>query len=422
MRQFTSFLLILITSCLYGQGGSGELISNSFVHDDSVRTYLVYVPSTYDGSQAWPLVINMHGLGSNRFEQQFVSRMNEVADTAHFLIAYPQGTLGMLPNGSMAPAWNPELLPGRADDVGFISQLIDTLAQNWNVDVNRIYSTGMSQGGVMSYILACNIPDRLAAIASVAGVSVLGIDWTCTAGRPMPVLHIHGTADRISPFNGGTGILGPGLVFPPIRDQLGYWLAGNGCVADSLLTSFADLNVADNSTATLRQFQSCDTYVGEDGVEHNAELWFYIIENGGHTWPDAPPQSVPPGLEAIFGNINRDINAGSEIWNFFKRHTLPAAPNPVDYLDARKIGLRVFPNPFTTELNFTFELPSSSRVELGLYNVLGQELARIADLQLPAGEHLLPWRAEAGALVPGLYYYRLRINDEWLSRPVVLGR
>lgn len=444
MRLFTSlFLIYYICSGLWGRTGESgvsrgdlmqkesscqeltgapQLLDLFLQHQGISRRYLLYIPADYDGMEEWPLVINLHGLGNNRLQQQFLSGMNDVADTAHFLVAYPEGTLAIQPNGRLAPAWNPGLLPERADDVDFIEHLIDTLDQNWAIDENRIYATGMSQGGVMSYLLACNIPDRLAAIASVAGVSVLNIDWTCTADRPMPVLHIHGTADLVSPYNGGIGVLGPDFLFPTVRQQLGYWLDSNECSADSTVMMLPDQDMTDGSTVELRQFQNCMTYVGADGEESVADIWLYTILGGGHTWPGAPAEAIPPGLEQVFGNINRDINASVEIWNFFKRFTLSSKPNAANHLDAAEIALQVFPNPFATELNFLFELSATAEVQIDLYNTLGQPVARIADRSLPAGKHQIQWQANVEVFTPGLYYYQIRKGNRWLSRPVLLGR
>lgn len=304
-----------------------RLLDLTLQHQDSTRKYLLYVPSGYDGNEEWPLVINMHGLGSNRFGQMGLSQMNAVADTGNFLVVYPEATLVSHPLLGVVPSWNPEQIPERADDVDFIDQLIQTLGQNWKIDIARVYTTGMSQGGVMSYLLACNIPDRIASMASVSGVSTLNLDWTCTANRSMPILHIHGSADLIAPIGGGVGVLGPALVFPPIRSQLEAWINANNCALDSTVTTLPDLNTMDSSTVTLTQFQNCDTYIGIDSVERMAEVWFYQIESGGHTWPGGPPTSN----EEVFGNVNRDMHASVEIWNFFNRHMHPD-PAPVPQL------------------------------------------------------------------------------------------
>ncbi|MCB0633013.1 MAG: PHB depolymerase family esterase [Saprospiraceae bacterium] len=412
----------LVSICAQNTPTPGENILGSFSQDEYTRNYLLYVPSSYDGSEAWPLVINMHGLGGNKFEQKAFTGMHLVADTAKFLIVFPEASLGEVPAIGTAPSWNSGMLPERADDVAFIDQLIDTLLQNWNVDEQRIYATGMSQGGVMSYLLACQIPDRLAAIASVSGVSLLNIDWTCTADRPLPVMHIHGTADVITPYTGGSGILGPQAVFPPVRDQLAVWLNNNGCAADSTVSTFPDLDLNDGSTVEIRQFRNCTSYAGSDGTERVAEVRLYTVFNGGHSWPGGSSDAVEERLLSVFGNFNQDFNASAEIWNFFRQHQLPASISSVKPLEASSIHLEVAPNPFHEVLTFRFELEEAADVNLVLYNTLGQPVAQIMDAHLAAGSQLIEWRADRSILVPGWYYYGLQIDEKRLSRPLIRTR
>ncbi|MEO0340788.1 MAG: PHB depolymerase family esterase [Bacteroidota bacterium] len=392
-----------------------QLLDLTLEHQDSIRKYALYVPVAYDGSEAWPLVINMHGLGSNRFAQIFTSQMNAVADTGNFIVVYPEATRTELPLGGIGPAWNTELVPNRVDDIDFISQLIQTLAQDYNLDLSRVYSTGLSQGGVMSYILACNIPDQIAAIASVAGVQTKNLDWMCTAERPMPVLHIHGTVDAVVPYNGGIGALGPSFVFPTAREQVGSWINGNACSNDSTVVNFPDLDTTDGSTVTLTKFENCDNYSGLDGETRTAEVWFYTIEGGGHTWPGGPP--VPPGFE-ILGNVNGDINASSEIWNFFNRQELATA---IQVVNPSLFQIAVYPNPFSDELNVEFELPQSAFVQMTLYSPLGQRVAQIANERMPEGKQRLQWSSNSSALPAGIYYYRLQIGNQLISEPIVIN-
>ena len=132
---------------------------------------------------------------------------------------------------------------------------------------------------------------------------------------------MHGTDDLIAPINGGSGVLRP-AVLAPLRDKLQFWLESDGCAAGSTVTMLPDLNTEDGSTIELRQFQRCDTYTGVNGIERTAEVWFYRIEGGGNIWPGAPDFIIPPDQRPAVGNINRDMNASSEMWNFFNRHVL----------------------------------------------------------------------------------------------------
>ena len=176
----------------------------SMQHNGIERKYLLHIPEAYDGSEAWPLVLNLHGAGATRFGQMLESQMNSVADTAHFIIAYPEAVLSPFPPLGEAPVWNAILDPNGTDDIVFLEQLIDTIAAAYNVDLSRVYSSGKSQGGDLSYSLACQLPNRIAGVASVAGFPALENMGSCDPDRSIPVLHIHGTADLITPFNGGS--------------------------------------------------------------------------------------------------------------------------------------------------------------------------------------------------------------------------
>ncbi|HPI09028.1 MAG TPA: PHB depolymerase family esterase, partial [Saprospiraceae bacterium] len=159
------------------------------------REYRLYKPAVYNGSTAVPLVINMHGYSSNNLEQEFYGDFRGIADTANFLIVHPNGTL----DNQGQRFWNAFGTGSNVDDVGFISDLIDTLSAAYNIDPQRIYATGMSNGGFMSYSLACELNERIAAIASVTGSMAPIKLASCNPQRPVPVMEIHGTADGVVP-------------------------------------------------------------------------------------------------------------------------------------------------------------------------------------------------------------------------------
>ena len=164
------------------------------MHDGVLRDYNFRVPSGYDGSTALPLVINMHGYTSNASQQEFYSNMTPIAEEQNFFVVYPNG---------IGNAWNVGF-PGvpfvnGVDDVGFINALIDTLTNNYLVDLTRVYSTGMSNGGYMSYRLACELNDRITAIASVTGSMNDSMRYHCYNPQSIPVLEIHGTDDPTVP-------------------------------------------------------------------------------------------------------------------------------------------------------------------------------------------------------------------------------
>lgn len=383
---------------------NAQILSKTIMVDTIEREYLLYVPAAYDDNKPWPLVFNLHGAGSNAQAQMTFSGMNAVADTAHFLIAYPTG----ISNRQGQPGWNEPKLSALQDDVQFVSDMIDQISSEYMVDPARVYATGMSNGGGMSFTLACSLSDRLAAIASVSAPGTLIEE--CQPGRSIPIMYIHGTADVIVPFQGGPSPVVP-ITFPPARDRVQFWLDNNGCTGEPVITEFEDINTADSSTVTLEKYSDCD---------NSTEVFFYVIDNGGHTWPGGPAAQIPPGFEPFFGNINQDINASVEIWNFFNRHTLITTSSK-EVLQAEEINLQVFPNPFSDQMTFTFEIPETQRVQLNIFNALGQPIKTLIDQRLPAGPHRIEWTNQSRLLPSGMYYYRLQLGARWISRPIVIN-
>ncbi|MCU0370918.1 MAG: hypothetical protein MUC31_05840, partial [Bacteroidales bacterium] len=282
----------------------------SLTHDGLLRTYRLHSPAGYQADSLYPLVINMHGLGSNAFEQEFYTSFNDVADSAGFFVAYPNG---------IDETWNISSTGG-TDDVGFISALIDTVGSEYSIDFDRVFATGMSMGGFMSYRLACELSDRIAAIASVTGLQAF---YPCDPGRPVPVLQFHGTADPVVPYSG-------------VPATIANWVDHNVCPADPIITDLPDIDTTDNSTVTISYYGLC---------ENSTEVILYTINNGGHTWP---------GAFYIIGVTNQDIMASYEIWDFFSKYTLQGSTG-IETETKELSAIKFYPNPVqdiaTVELN-----------------------------------------------------------------------
>src|SRR4051812_48550249 len=165
MQKAKLYLSLLLLTGFFISAQTGATIVDSINSSGIYRTYRLYKPLSYTGSQAYPLVINLHGYTSNSFQQQYYGNFMPVADTAKFLIVHPQGTK----DASNQPYWNAGISSAGANDLLFLSQLIDSLKAIYNIDPNAIYSTGLSNGGFMSNYLACNLSNKIAAIAGVAG-------------------------------------------------------------------------------------------------------------------------------------------------------------------------------------------------------------------------------------------------------------
>ncbi|MCB0283588.1 MAG: T9SS type A sorting domain-containing protein [Calditrichaeota bacterium] len=294
---------------LDGTGGGNLIVSIAPVYNKSImigkqeRTYLLYAPAAYDGKEPWPLVINYHGFSSDNINQMEIhSKMNLVADTAHFLVAYPQGLeVDDQIFGGQGTGWN---IPGdykaNHDDIAFTEEMINQIDDDFNVDKDQIYATGWSNGSFMAFYLACALPTKIAAVAGVSGPMSFGLMEACRIERPLPVLFIHGTSDPVVPFDGIDNSF-PAAIETPL-----FWVQHNGCSEDPIVTELPDTYTNDNSTVTLMSYTGCDD---------ESEVLFYKVNNAGHGWPGGSP-SFP-----LIGSTNRDINASSEIWNFFKRHS-----------------------------------------------------------------------------------------------------
>lgn len=313
MRSIPFFIGILLANTLFAQ----TTVTGTIQSGGLTREYRLHLPAAYTGATAVPLVFNLHGYGSNNIEQEFYGSFLSIADTANFLIVHPNGTI----DGQGNRFWNTFLGNSPVDDVGFLSNLLDTLQAAYNIDENRVYSTGMSNGGFMSYSLACELNNRIAAIASVTGSMIQSKLNACNPVRPVPVMEIHGTADAVVPY---TGL--PVSTFVPIPTLVDAWVGFNNCNPTPTVTPVPNINTTDGCTAEHYFYGGGD--LGST-VEH------YKIIGGGHTWPG----SIFP-----IGVTNQDINASREIWRFFSQYRLDelttvgepiaaarwsASPNPV---------------------------------------------------------------------------------------------
>jgi len=274
-------ILILFPCFIFGQ----QTINDSILINGTYRNFITYVPSIYQPSQPTPLIFNLHGRTSTAWQQMWYGDFRDIADTANFIIVHPQGLL----DNTGVTHWN--LGQSNIDDIGFLNSLYSHLVSNYNINLDQVYSTGMSNGGYMSYYLACNMNDKIAAIASVTGAMGSFTQLNCNPNHPTPVMEIHGTADFTVPFN-------------DIINGIEYWRDYNNCNLISDTTLMPDVNFGDVSTVKHIVYNN-----GDNGV--TTEL-FKVI-NGGHTWP---------GSNISTGVTNYDINASIEIWKFFSRYDI----------------------------------------------------------------------------------------------------
>ncbi len=215
---FISFLVACLM--LNAQG----FISKTIQHDGLTREYSIYVPASYDGTTSFPLLFNFHGGGGDIASQIAIADMSPIADTANFIVVYPQARQD--PSDGNSFNWIPKV-PGTFDDVPFISSLIDTIASNYQIDQNRIYACGYSLGGDMSFELACKLNSRIAAIAPVARTMQANPNSFCSPVHPTGVLTILGTDDITSPYNGITYLAIEYYLSAAATHS--YWATHNNC-------------------------------------------------------------------------------------------------------------------------------------------------------------------------------------------------
>jgi len=319
MQKLYLIFILLIVSC--GGGGSSSSIDSSpnndsnnnsnsisetceqqqtnllrcdFKHQGLDRYYLIQ-PSHPEAEGQSSLILNLHGYGSNALEQMQYTGLDNYTNSKenNFILIHPQGAPLNTVLTSSTSHWNSGAwtIGSTVDDVDFIDTIINLVSEKYDINVNRIYSTGMSNGGFMSYHLACNLSSKIAAIASITGSMSKQTLESCNPEHPTPVLQIHGTLDGTVPFDGNSAI---GM--EPIEKVMTYWQEYNSCDVEPLIsvTDFFELG----SSVEHWQYFNC---------LNNVQVELYKIDGMWHTWPQ----------EDRFG-----ISASQTIWDFFNTYDL----------------------------------------------------------------------------------------------------
>ena len=328
------------------------------------RSYRVHVPRGYDGETPAPVVLAFHGGGSNAQQMERYCGLSAKADKGGFVVAYPNGTARP---ESMTLTWNTGLAlmyatRKKIDDVAFTRLLLDDLESCVVVDRRRVFATGISNGAMMCYLLAEKLSDRIAAIAPVAGTMAAPRH---PPGRPVPVVHFHGTEDHHAPIGGGIGKRSRvRRRFPSADNTMAAWARINGCPGEPKTTPLPDV-ANDGMRVTHKAYGP-----GKNG----AAVELYVIDGGGHTWPGAASD-----LRGLLGPTTRDISANDVMWEFFRQHPMPQQ-------SARSVDAeRTVPTTRRDEGEAAAALPPSA---IGIPTRDGQKLA--ADLYLPSRDGKFP--------------------------------
>jgi polyhydroxybutyrate depolymerase len=258
----------------------------------SRRSFLLYLPTTYRAGRPVPLVLVFHAAGGRGRGIARHTGFTELAEREGFAVAYPDGIGGR---------WNDGRRPSARDDVGFVRALVDSLRREVTVDSSRIYATGISNGAMLSYRLACDLPGVFAAIAPVAGALPVNLSERCAPATPLSVASFQGTADPSLPYDGGG--TPPAAVLSAER-SVAFWAGAAGCATGRPATVVSD-TVADGTRLRRLSYPDC--------LGHR-DVVLYTIEGGGHTWPGGPEAS------SRVGRVSREVSATRVIWDFFQNH------------------------------------------------------------------------------------------------------
>ena len=310
-------------------------ISQTIQHDGLTREYSIYIPESYDGTTNFPLLFNFHGGDDVINNWQTTADMRPIADTANFILVYPQARPD--PSDGNSLNWLPKT-PGTFDDVPFISKLIDTIASNYQIDQNRIYACGYSLGGDISFELGCKLSNRIAAIAPVARTMQANPNSFCSPVHPTGVLTILGTDDFISPYGGY-----PGYYLSAAATH-SYWATHNNCNASATMSTVG---------TSIERY----TWSTASGCDYVEEL---KVIGGGHDWPGS------------FGNMT--IDASEEIWQFVSRYDINGligcATTSLNEYSSTQENYRVYPNPVNSQL--TVEMEIAEEKEFRIYSTIGE--------------------------------------------------
>jgi polyhydroxybutyrate depolymerase len=298
MIRIVVILLTSLTvySCTESNNNTDDLASietglfqKEMLFQDSLRSFFVYIPESVQSLESIPLLFTFHGYGSNAERIMSYSGYNELADSLGFIAVYPQGTLLEGRTHWNVGGWT---LESPVDDVAFVDSLINQLSNTYPINQERIYANGMSNGGYMSFLLACQSDSRIAAVASITGAMTPQTLEACSPQKPVPVLQIHADTDQTVPYAGDP------IWTIGIEDILNYWIANNQADNTAEITALEDVDPNDGSTVEKFVYNAPDT---------NAPVVHYFVKNGGHDWPGA------------WGN--KDISASEITWEFLSQYS-----------------------------------------------------------------------------------------------------
>ena len=263
--------------------------------DEKIREYYVSLPK--DTSKPVPIIINFHGFLSHAMDQQGFSQMDNYAHQNGIGVIYPEG---------VKRSWNVgKAILNDENDIGFVNALIDSVSLKYNIDSNRIYACGFSNGGTFSYELICGLSNKIAAFGSVGGNFSINENRLCNIEREIPLIHIHGTRDRLQKYNHSDGD------FLSTIESVNYWAKYNQFDI-KVVENIEDFHKKDGTTVEKHTYSKNNS---------NTQVIHFKVVKGGHLWLGSPIADWLT-LRLFFGRNNHEINSSKEIVDFFLKYKL----------------------------------------------------------------------------------------------------
>ncbi len=379
------FILLFSLLCL-SRSSIGQWMSKSFLFDLGQRSYRVYVPQGYIPDRPPAVAICLHGLGGSMYDIE-ASAFSHIADTAHIILVAPQALDDVSDKGTIKAAWNNGIrlnVPGwgehtineNVDDVGFINAIVDSIMAQYSIQQDRIYICGASMGGFMAQRIACEAPDRFAAVASIMGTYSRALPQ-CNPGKVLPLLHIHGTEDEVINWNGE--FLFAGNAYPVglgVEELIRNWIALHHCDSIPEQNVWPDLN-ADGFYVEQYRYR---------GANQQFLLELLKINKGKHAWYDY----------ALTGG---EIDYAVEIWRFFNRQYF--GTTTIKWIDDVRQRMLVYPNPARDWISIILPQEAKSIIIADIYGTVwntGNLSTKINIQSLIAGTYFLRIFSEEGQI------------------------
>ena len=288
--------IFFIAFFLLGGGKDKAALKKEIINfDEKIREYYVSLPE--DTSKPFPMIINFHGFLSHAMDQQGFSQMDNYAHQNGIGVIYPEG---------VKRSWNVgKAILNDENDIGFVNALIDSVSLKYNIDSNRIYACGFSNGGTFSYELICGLSNKIAAFGSVGGNFSINENRLCNIDREIPLIHIHGTRDRLQKYNHSDGD------FLSTIESVNYW-ANYNQFDIKVVENIEDFHKKDGTTVEKHTYSKNNS---------NTQVIHFKVVKGGHLWLGSPIADWLT-LRLFFGRNNHEINSSKEIVDFFLKYKL----------------------------------------------------------------------------------------------------